>query len=140
MRLFTPYKRRKRNQETQQQQQQVQTTISQTHQASVMQHSPQTSNQAASQQQISNTINDLKKKKIITTSATTATQEYIQATPQANHTTTAIIQTIDGHHVDLNHLTSKDEAWQTITDGLDTSNEFVDQTSQCKYQIMFKNL
>lgn len=93
-----------------------------------MQQSPQTSQ---SQQNIVN-INDLKKKKIITTS-TASTQDYVPAPPQTNHTATAIIQTIDGHHVDLNNLASKDEAWQTITDGLDTSSEFVDQTSQCKW-------
>lgn len=76
--------------------------------------------------------NDIKKKKIITTTTSGATQEFVQA-PQTNHATAAIIQTIDGHHVDLNNITTKDEAWQTITDGLDTSTEFVDQSSQGRF-------
>lgn len=80
--------------------------------------------------------NEIKKKKILTTTTSAATQEFVQA-PQTNHTTAAIIQTIDGHHVDLNNLTTKDEAWQTITDGLDASTEYIDQSSQGIFSHIF---
>lgn len=77
--------------------------------------------------------NDVTKKKKIITSATSGiTQEFVQTT-QTNHTAAAIIQAIDGHHVDLNNLTTKDETWHTITDGLDGSTEFEDQPSQGEY-------
>uniref|UniRef100_A0A336MFL6 CSON014679 protein n=1 Tax=Culicoides sonorensis TaxID=179676 RepID=A0A336MFL6_CULSO len=153
-------RRRNQDSQQQQQQQTQQQQTQQQHQAtqqiqitnSVQQQQPTQHHQHTQQIQIHQTTiqspSDPKKKKIITTKQQQVhqhnqqqqqqqqiqQQEFTTAnttTQQTNHTaTTAIIQTIDGHHVDLNNLATKDDAWQTITDGLDTSSEYVDQTVQ----------
>ncbi|XP_063699190.1 deformed epidermal autoregulatory factor 1 [Culicoides brevitarsis] len=142
VRLFTPYKRRRRNQDSQQTQL-VQSPQQTTNSAQQHHHLHQQPQQIQIHQTTIQSPNDPKKKKIIGTTTTKTLQPPQQAhqqefttanttTQPSNHTPTAttIIQTIDGHHVDLNNLTTKDETWQTITDGLDTSSEYVDPTSQ----------